>query len=116
MPKKLRKTLGKALVLLCMPLLAFALEAGPKNELPQDLKDVGIFPNMGANLSLDTPFQNEDGEQVQLGKYFDGRRPVVVIMAYYGCPMLCGLILNAARESLERFEWKIGEKYQVLTI
>lgn len=106
-----------SLLLLCVPAFAaHPIKEGPKNVVPKELEGIGISPNLGATLSLDTKFRDETGAEVVLRKYFDGRRPVVMIMAYYGCPMLCGLMLNAAREAFEKFEWHVGEKYEVVTI
>ena len=103
-------------LLLCFPLGAMALTPGAVNKMPKELEGIGIFPNLGQTISLENSFKDESGKTIQLGKYFDGRRPVVVIMAYYGCPMLCGLLLNAAREAFQAFEWKIGDNYDVITV
>ena len=127
--QKWLKNLGKLSFLLCLPALvpqeylltpfASALavpKAGPKNELPPELVGIGITPQLGAQISLATKFRDDTGNEVTLQKYFDGKRPVVVIMAYYGCPMLCGILLNAAREAFEKSAWAMGEKYDVVTI
>ncbi len=84
--------------------------------IPKELENIGIRPSLGISLSLSTTFQDEQGKTVPLKKYFDGTRPVVIVMTYYGCPMLCGILLNALRESVEQLSWKLGEKYQVLAI
>ena len=84
--------------------------------LPKEIEGIGIYPNLGAQVSLDTEFLDETGAKVKLRQYFDGKKPVVFIMAYYGCPMLCGLMLNAAKESFTEFEWTISERYRVVTI
>jgi protein SCO1/2 len=89
---------------------------GAKNVLPTELESVGIFPNLGAQISLDTEFFDETGAKVKLQQYFDGKKPVIFIMAYYGCPMLCGLMLNAARDAFTDFEWPISDRYRVVTI
>lgn len=61
---------------------------------PRDrFKDIKIQQNLGAEVPLDLVFKNESGEDVRLGDYFDDR-PVVISMVYYGCPMLCTLVLN----------------------
>jgi len=40
----------------------------------------------------------------------------VLILSYYGCPMLCGLVLNATRESLQKLDWLPGDHYGIITI
>src|SRR5690606_18730609 len=77
---------------------------------------VGIEPRPDAQLPLDAVFRDEEGAVVRLGDYFDGERPVVLIMAYYRCPMLCGLVMEGAVESLKALEYTPGQEYRVLTV
>ena len=60
---------------------------------PSPLKGVTIEQRLDSQLPLDAPFRDEYGQTVQLGKYF-GKRPVVLALVYYECPMLCTQILN----------------------
>ena len=54
-----------------------------------------------STLPLDTPFRDETGRAVRLGDYF-GRRPVVLVFAYYDCPMLCTQVINGLSSALKR--------------
>lgn len=101
---------------LCLALLCLALPAFAAEPIPAELKDLEIQPKLGAQVDLDLPFKNEKGETVRLRQYFDGRRPVALILNYYGCPMLCGLVLNAARDSFADMDWLPGEKFQIVTV
>lgn len=83
---------------------------------PDVLKDITIQPNLGSVLPLEEEFIDESGRTVKLGSFFDGTKPVVVVMNYYGCPMLCGILLNAARDSLQEMDWLPGQQYRVVTI
>jgi protein SCO1/2 len=38
---------------------------------------------------------------VRLGDYF-GKRPVILVLAYYECPMLCTVVLNELTPRDER--------------
>ena len=91
--------------------LAFSAE-----QVPQAVQGVGIFPKLGATLDLSTPFQDEAGQTITLKNYFDGRQPVALILNYYGCPMLCGVMLNQAKDAFRAIDWKMGDRYQVITI
>jgi protein SCO1/2 len=78
--------------------------AGPQrpeaaSQKPGLLKDVGIDQKIGARLPLDARFKNEDGDVVRLGDYF-GDKPVLLVPAYYECPMLCTLVLNGVTSAL----------------
>lgn len=84
--------------------------------LPKELVDVGIEPRPNAQLPLDAVFRDEQGAVVHLGDFFDGERPVVLILAYYRCPMLCGLVMEGALEALKKLEYTPGHEYRVLTV
>ena len=67
------------------------LEAvGPPSSLkPEQLKDVSFKQRLNERLPLDASFKDEYGRPVTLGKYFGGKRPVILAFVYYQCPMLC---------------------------
>ena len=39
-------------------------------------------------LPLDAQFVDDTGKTVRLGDYF-GKRPAILSLVYYNCPMLC---------------------------
>jgi protein SCO1/2 len=86
------------------------------NELPQQLEEVGVDEHLLRNLPGGATFRDHTGRTVHLRDYFDGRRPVVLNLAYYSCPVLCGMIQQAASRSLKEQPWTIGREYQVVTI
>ncbi len=88
--------------------------AGPS--LPSELEGVGIDERLGNPLPLDVEFTDQTGAVVPLRKYFDGRRPVILTLNYYRCPMLCGLQLNGLLDALRELDWTAGENFQVLTV
>lgn len=83
---------------------------------PEVLKDLGIDPVLGTHLSLDEEFVDESGQTVKLRSFFDGSKPVALLLNYYGCPMLCGILLNGAKKSFEGLDWIPGEHYKIVTI
>ena len=54
---------------------------------PTPLSNVNIEQKLNSRLPLDAVFNDEDGHDVRLGQYFDGRRPVILTLVYYECPM-----------------------------
>jgi protein SCO1/2 len=68
-------------------------EARAPSGLPKALTDVGIDQKLNEQLPLDAVFRNENGEAVKLGDYF-GKKPVLLSLVYYDCPMLCNQVLN----------------------
>jgi protein SCO1/2 len=79
------------------------------------LNDIRFDQNLGTEVSLSLPFRDEDGKAVQLGDYF-GRKPVVLVLGYYKCPMLCTLVLNGLVDSASDMRWSIGKDFEVVDV
>jgi protein SCO1 len=84
--------------------------------LPEELEGVGIEQKLDSRLPLDAVFRDEQGEVLRLSDVFTGERPVIVVCAYYKCPMLCGLVLEAVVAGLKGLEWTPGEQFDVVTV
>src|SRR5258705_3766782 len=81
---------------------------GATARLPK-LENVTFRQRLDAQLPLDTPFKDENGRDVTLGRYFDGQRPVILAFVYYSCPMLCTQVMNgvsSAPKVLPFSPWK----------
>jgi protein SCO1/2 len=90
--------------------------AGLSSELvPDVLEKVGIDQKLNAQVPLDAVFRAEDGREVRLGEYF-GKRPVVLSLVYYECPMLCTQVLNGAVAAFKVLNFDIGDEYEVVTL
>ena len=68
-------------------LVLAALSGAADDQRPGALREVGFDQKLGGALPLDAVFRDEAGRSVRLGDYF-GRRPVVLNLVYYDCPML----------------------------
>ncbi|MBV9242376.1 MAG: SCO family protein [Acidobacteria bacterium] len=86
------------------------------NGLPSALKTVGIEQKLGNQLPLDTVLKDEDGRDVKLGDYFKSGRPVVLVFAYYECPMLCTQVLNGVTGALKGINLNAGKDFDVVAI
>jgi protein SCO1/2 len=84
--------------------------------LPQDLEGVGVEQKLDAPVPLDLRFRDEDGAEVRLGDYFDSRRPVLLSLVYYECPMLCTLVLDGMVRVLQDMDWTPGRNFEVVTV
>lgn len=85
------------------------------NGLPKALNEVKIEQKLNQQLPLDLTFRNESGETVRLGDYF-GKKPVVLSLVYYQCPMLCNQVLNGMVTSFKVLNFKAGEEFEVVTV
>ncbi len=67
-------------------------------------------------MPLDGTFHDHTGAEVRLSQYFDGRRPVILNLAYYRCPMLCSMVTNALMNGLRETTWTVGNEFDVVTL
>lgn len=79
------------------------------------LENVGIDQRLGEQLPLDITFRDESGNSVRLGDYF-GKKPVVLALVYYSCPMLCNQVLNGLTSALDVISFDIGKEFEVVTV
>jgi protein SCO1/2 len=68
----------------------------PDNAPPQ----VQIDQHLNAALDLGLPFVDTGGQPVRLGRYFDGQRPVVLVLGYSHCAQLCGTVMHGILQAL----------------
>jgi protein SCO1/2 len=87
----------------------------PREATPGVLQEIGFDQNLGATLPLDLAFKDEAGRDVRLGDYF-GRKPVVLSLVYYECPMLCTISLNGLAAALEVLSFVPGQEFEVVTV
>ncbi|MCS6804459.1 MAG: SCO family protein [Acidobacteriota bacterium] len=97
-----------------LPLTAQAQELNAGMQ-PAELRDVGIDQRLNEQIPLDLTFRDETGKSVQLRQYFNDK-PVVLILAYYECPMLCTMVLNGALRAFRALSFDVGDEFQVITV
>jgi protein SCO1/2 len=91
-------------------------ETGPANDKPPSiLNGVGIAQNLNAQLPLALTFTDDQGQQVQLASYF-GRRPAILALVYYQCPMLCSEELNGLTGALQMVNFVPGKDFDVIVV
>jgi protein SCO1/2 len=100
--------------------IALMLSAAPVraqiNQAPRELEGVGVTEHLNAQVPREAFFRDHTGREVRIGQYFDGRRPVVLNLAYHRCPMLCSMVLNALMRTLTRTIWNVGDQFDVITL
>ncbi|HWY58483.1 MAG TPA: SCO family protein [Terriglobales bacterium] len=87
----------------------------PANVRPPGLKNVGIEQRLNQQVPPDLTFRDETGKAVQLGDYF-GKRPMILNLVYYQCPMLCGEVLSGLSSTLRVLKFDVGKEFDVLTV
>ena len=94
--------------------LSFCKAQG-QSELQPILEKVKIEHKLDAQVPLELKFRDEQGELVTLGDYFQGK-PVILILAYYRCPMLCNQVLNGVVDGLRGITFDAGKEFQVVVV
>jgi protein SCO1/2 len=86
------------------------------DQLPSVLQKVQVSQHLNAQLPLNAQFVDDTGAPVSLGKYFDGKHPVVLSMVYYNCPMLCSEEMDGLTSALMMVHLTPGKDFQVVLI
>lgn len=87
----------------------------PSDQRPAQLEGVTYAQRLGEQIPADLPFVDETGRRVVLGDYF-GKRPVVLALAYYECPMLCTQVLSGMTAGLKGLQFDAGQQFEVVVV
>ena len=87
----------------------------PANVRPPGLLNVGIEQHLDEQIPADLNFRDETGKPVRLGDYF-GKKPMILNLVYYNCPMLCGEVLSGLESAMRVLKFDVGKEYDVLTV
>jgi len=85
------------------------------DELPEVLNKVGISQHLNQQLPLDAQFVDDTGKTVTLGDYF-GKKPAILSLVYYNCPMLCSETMNGLTSSLMMVNLTPGKDFNIIFI
>ena len=88
----------------------------PSSLKPDQLKEVTFKQQLNEQLPLDATFKDEFGRNVQLGRYFNQQKPVIVAFVYYTCPMLCTQVMNGISASLRALTFTAGQEFDVVLV
>lgn len=108
---------NQCVALLLMLLLISVVRAGPweNSGLPKVLREVDFQQRIGQTIPASLTFTDDQGQRVTLDQYLH-RGPVVLVMAYYDCPMLCGLVFQGVVQSLRQVPMEVGSEIQVVIV
>jgi protein SCO1/2 len=82
---------------------------------PVILNGVGIAQHLDQQLPLALAFTDDAGKQVQLASYF-GKKPAILALVYYQCPMLCSEELNGLTSALQMVNFVPGRDFSVIVV
>ena len=73
------------------------------------LNTIDIVNKLGQKVSGDIQIITDKNEFISLDNIFNQGAPVVLVMAYYECPMLCSLVLNGLSKALSESNLNPGD-------
>jgi protein SCO1 len=82
---------------------------------PAALREVGFDQRLDQQVPGDITLRDEAGRVVRLQDYY-GRKPLVVALVYYECPMLCTMTLNGLVSAMNAISFDAGGEYEVVTV
>ena len=82
---------------------------------PPGLTNVAIEQKLNEQVSLGLTFRDETGKHVRIGDYL-GKKPVILSLVYYRCPMLCSELLIGLESALKVVKFDVGKEFDVLTV
>jgi len=82
---------------------------------PEILRDVGIDQKLDQTIPLELTFHDEIGKTIRLQDFF-GRKPVILTLVYYQCPMLCTQVLNGQLRAMKNITLDLGDQYEAVTV
>jgi len=82
---------------------------------PAILNGVGIAQHLDQQLPLGLAFTDDQGKHVQLASYL-GKRPAILALVYYQCPMLCSEELNGLTGALQMVKLVPGKDFSVIVV
>jgi protein SCO1/2 len=86
-----------------------------QSKLPAGLEGVGIDQRLDEAVPTDLSFLDDTGKPVRLGDYF-GTRPVILVLAYFRCPMLCTQVLNGLADRLRYVRLEPGKDFEIVCV
>jgi len=97
-------------------LIATNSSAQVVEEDPEQLRAIRVDERLNEYIPLDLTFTADDGRRIKLEEYFYQEKPVILILGYYTCPMLCNLVFNGVRDVVKEMAWTPGKEFQILTV
>ena len=77
--------------------------------------EVGFDHHLGAQVPLDLLLRNERGNEVTVKELLDDK-PVLLVLGYYECPMLCHKVQDGLVEGLTESRMRVGKEFRILTV
>lgn len=112
------------LTLVCLTAVGPALGQVPAGGMPSQApapakvkpSAIDFEQKLNARVSLDLPLRDEGDHRVALRDAMVPGKPVVLVLAYYRCPMLCNKVLVGLLDVMRQTPYTAGVDYTVVVV
>lgn len=101
---------------MCAALNAALLQAQQLKDNEPELKGITITEHLGETVPFDLEFRDDADKPVKLSDYFGKEKPVLLVLSYYRCPMLCTLVLNGIANGAKEISLVPDKDYNIITV
>lgn len=85
-------------------------------ESDRQLEGIDVVEKLGETIPLDMTFVDDKGDSVAISKYFNQGKPVLLMLGYFECPMLCNLVFNGMVSAGHDLEFSPGVEYNIISV
>ncbi len=92
--------------------------------LPKQAQGLEVQEHLGATLPMELTFLDAEGRTVHLGDYFPAAtgkvkagelpKPAIIMLGYFGCPVVCPVVQDKMVEALEKVDLTAGKDFNFL--
>lgn len=79
------------------------------------LRVAGLTTKLGSQLDGKLEFTSSEGVKANLETII-GKKTTILVPAYYGCPRLCGLVLEGVTKLIGNLQLNLGTDFQVVAV
>jgi protein SCO1/2 len=121
-PHRIRSLAGAVAlaVVACVAGTASAEDTRPfsaaSKPMSPEMRQIDVDEQRGATIDPELTFVDPAGNQVKVGSFFDGERPVLLTLNYYRCRVVCSVQLNGLADALAELDWTPGKEFRIVTI
>lgn len=87
-----------------------------RDEVPEQARGLTLDDRLGVPVPMDIELIDPSGQTVALAESFDGGKPVLLVMAYYDCPLLCPAMLNQLQRAFNELDYALGEDFNLVVV
>ena len=80
-----------------------------------DMKNIGYDQHIGQQISPGLTFEDSTAGKVALSDLWN-KKPTLLVLGYYQCPMLCTLINDGMIGALQELRFDVGRDFNVVNV